>query len=84
VGVTIIVLVLTKLEDESIADVAEKLLYQLQKTLAHISYDRICMLINEDNIHYKYCKFLGKLVFYRQELVDYIDEKMTETSEDSE
>lgn len=61
----------TDTEDKD--DLSEKWLYQLQKKMAVIEEDRICILINVDNIHYIYVKFRSAHIIKRSEFSEYID-----------
>lgn len=78
------IIVLTQLSGEDIGDLADKWLRHLHKYLFHVRENYLCILINQDSIHYKYCKFYDQLVFEKQKLQEYIDTKMTEASEDDD
>jgi len=54
-------------------DVAEKWLFELHSALQNTQCDKIALLINEDNIHYKYMKFGRKTIIHRLELENYVD-----------
>ena len=77
----------TDTEDKD--DLSEKWLYQLQKKMAVIEEDKICILINVDNIHYKYAKFRSAHIIKRSVFIAYIDEVLAadadaSSSEDSD
>jgi hypothetical protein len=75
------IIILTKNSDEKQEDIADKWLRQLQPILKSISNDRVSILINEDNIHYKYMKFLNKIVIKKTDLQTYIEQSLEVSSE---
>jgi len=79
------VLIITKNENEKWDDIIDKWLRQFYTILKTVYNTRIAILINEDNIHYKYIKFMGKTIFEKKEFEKYIDEILNdETSEESD
>lgn len=52
--------ILAKSYKESVEDLSEKWLYQLDSTLKHVQCENVALLVNEDNIHYKYLTFNKK------------------------
>lgn len=77
-------IVLAHLTGEDKEDLADKWLRQLSKYIPTIPESKVCILINEDNIHYKYCKVFGKTVVSKVELAAYIDRKMSESTDDDD
>jgi hypothetical protein len=75
------VIILTKNSDEKQEDFADKWLRQLQPILKTISHERVSILINEDNIHYKYMKFLNKIIIKKKDLQNHIEQLLEESSE---
>lgn len=73
-------IILTKDSSENLSDLSDKWLRQLNVILPTITCSRIAILINEDNIHYKYMKYLGHIIISRTELQTYINTKMSEES----
>lgn len=69
-------------EDGTLADLAEKWIYQLDVILPKIEASRVTILVNEDNIHYKYLKFNGHTITTRAALQSYIAECMESDSDD--
>ena len=67
---------------EDVADIADKWLRQLHVMLPKMENSRVAILINEDNIHYKYAKFMDKIVIRKDELKDHIEQLMAESSDD--
>ena len=77
-------LVLHKQVNETIADLADKWLRQLSVILKTVDCGRVAILINEDNIHYKYAKFHDRVIISKRELISYVDEQMAEDSQEDE
>jgi len=79
--VDIKLIILTKNFDEKNEDIADKWLRQLQPILNTVSNKRIAILINEDNIHYKYMKFLNQIIISKTDLQNHIEQLLEESSE---
>lgn len=75
------IIILTKNYNETINDIADKWLKQLQPILKTITNQRVSILINENNIHYKYLKFLNQIIIKKNELQNHIEQLMDEESE---
>lgn len=75
---------LTKLGHESIDDLADKWLRQLAVMLDKIDEVYVIIIINEDNIHYKYTKIFGNVMNETSKLREYVKTKMAETSDDED
>jgi hypothetical protein len=78
------IIILTKNNHEKQDDFADKWLRQLQPILKTISNDKISILINEDNIHYKYMKFLNEIIIKKSDLENHIEQLLEEDSSDDE
>lgn len=78
------IIILTRFYDEDKEDLADKWLRQLSILLPKIQESRVAILINEDNIHYKYAKVFGQIIVDTNKLIAYINDKMSETSEEEE
>jgi hypothetical protein len=72
----------TATEDKD--DVSEKWLYQLQKKMAVTKEDKICILVNIDNIHYKFAMFRLQHIFQRSEFVEYIDQMLDDSNDSND
>lgn len=72
--VDVYLIVLTQESTEKTDDMVDKWFSQLQVIVGKITNDRVAILINVDNIHYKYAKFMGKSVIPRLELLNYLHE----------
>ena len=68
----ICLLILTQNCNEVEGDMIKDLLYQVQKMLPKITTTDIAIIINIDNIHYKYVTFMDKVIFTKCEINDYI------------
>lgn len=67
-------IVLTQLDTEKTEDMVDRWFTQLKVLVSKTTCDRVAILINQDNIHYKYTRFLGKSVINRLELENYLNE----------
>lgn len=70
IGVRIVVILWEVFESED--DIAEKWLTQLDKKMMTVRENRICILVNFDNIHYKFIKFRASLLIDSNEFREYI------------
>ena len=76
--------VLSQNEDEDSSDLADKWLRQLHVMLPKIDSGRIAILVNVDNIHYKYGVFRGDTVLDKIAFQLHIDSVFEEDSDDDE
>lgn len=77
-------IILSQNPGEDKTDLADKWLRQLHVALDKIENEYVIVLINEDNIHYKYTKLLGKIMVKTNEFKTYINEKMECSTEEEE
>ena len=75
---------LTKLGNENVEDLADKWLRQLAAMIDKIDENYVIVIINEDNIHYKYTKIFRKVMVNTSELREYVKTMMAESSEEDE
>jgi hypothetical protein len=75
---------LTKLGHENIEDLADKWLRQLAAMIDKIDENYVIVIINEDNIHYKYTKIFGKVMVDTSDLREYVKTKMAESSDEDD
>ena len=75
---------LTKLGRENVEDLADKWLRQLAVMIDKIDENYVIVIINEDNIHYKYTKIFGKVMVDTSELREYVKSKMAESSDEDD
>lgn len=80
--VDIKLIILTKNYNEKKEDFADKWLRQLLPILNTITNNYVSILINEDNIHYKYMKFQNQIIIKKEELKNYIEILLEESSDD--
>lgn len=80
--VDIKIIILTQNHNEKIVDLADKWLRQLQPILKTINNTQVVILVNEDNIHYKYTKFFNNIIIDKKTLEDYIENAMEESTEE--
>jgi hypothetical protein len=73
--------VLTQSSHETIEDLSEKWMNDLYKIVCNCANKFICVIINEDNIHYKYTKLFGKFIIKCIDLKQHIEERMNESSD---
>jgi vacuolar-type H+-ATPase subunit F/Vma7/uncharacterized protein (UPF0335 family) len=76
------IIILTQNYNEKIIDLSDKWLRQLQPILKTITNNHVSILINENNIHYKYMKFENQIIIKKNELQNYIEKLMEESSEE--
>lgn len=74
-------IVLTQLPTDKVEDLAEKWLYNLNSILKTIENTYVCVIINENNIHYKYTTIFGKVVVEVEKLKICIEQKVAEDSD---
>lgn len=65
-------------------DLEDKWLRELFKLIRKIDCSRMAILVNENNIHYKYIKIDNSIVNYTKEIDTNIEALMNEPSEESE
>jgi hypothetical protein len=73
------IIVIKKTYRDSVEDLADKWLHELHKMLPTITCERVAIIINEDDIHYKYMKFQNNVIINRLELVNHVQEKINAT-----
>ena len=81
-GADVGLIVLVRETSLDLEDLVDKLLRELHAALNKCQNDRIAVIINEDNIHYKYTKILGEIVNSRSKLVTWTRDLISE-EEDS-
>ena len=75
-------IVLVRDDTLELEDLAEKLLKELHIALGKCKNERVTVIINEENIHYKYTKILGEIVNSRDKLVAWTQDLMEEEDEE--
>jgi hypothetical protein len=75
--------VLAQLDGENVDDLADKWLRQLDAAIGKVENEYVVIIVNQDNIHYKYAKILGEHMVRTNTLREYIKDKM-ECSTDSD
>jgi hypothetical protein len=80
--VDIKLIILTKNYNEKKEDFADKWLRQLQPILKTVTNTSVSILINEDNVHYKYMKFLNQIIINKEDLQNYIEKILEESTDD--
>ncbi len=68
----------------SAAESADKWLRELHKMLPTVAESRVALLINVDNVHYRFARFRGKAVASHADLTAYVEAIMKEESDDAE
>ena len=63
------------------SDLADKWLRELHAMMRNVSCDRVVVLINEDNVHYRYGKFETTAVIDKNVLAPWLDALMNENSD---
>lgn len=72
------------LSENNIDNLSDKWLRELHKMLDKVISNKIVIIINENNIHYKYVKFNNKIINKRLELFNIVDKLMEETTDDTD
>lgn len=80
--VDIKIIILTRNYNEKIIDLSDKWLRQLQPILKTINNTRLSILINEDNIHYKYAKFDNNIIIDKKKIQAHIEKLIEESYND--
>lgn len=78
------IVILTRFESDTLADMAEKWLYDLNILLPKIEKAHVALLVNEDYIHYKYMRFNKNTTPTTLNLGKYIDECLESDGEEDE
>jgi len=78
------IVVLTWNTGEEKTDVADKWLFQMKKYLLRMDTKHVILLVNEDNVHFKYMKAFGNVLVDRQQLLDHVQEKIDTDTDESD
>lgn len=78
------IVILSRFETDTLADMGEKWLRDLHILLPKIDKLHIALLINEDYIHYKYMRFNKETTPIYKDLYDYIAECMADSDVESD
>lgn len=73
------IVILTRFASDTLADMGEKWLYDLNILLPKIDKLHIALLINEDYIHYKYMRFNKDATPIYNDLYNYVQECLAES-----
>lgn len=74
------IVVLKRKYTDLVEDLADKWLHELHMMLPTTTCVKVAIIINEDDIHYKYMKFRDNVIISRQELMNHVQEKINEIS----
>ena len=74
IGIEIIVL--SQRDDLDVDDLSDKWLKELYVLIPKVNCPKIAILINEDNIHYKYTRFSKQIIFDKRVILEYLQSAM--------
>lgn len=78
------IVILSRFETDTLADMGEKWLYDLHILLPKIEKLHVALLINEDYIHYKYMRLNNDTTPMYKDIYDYVNECMAESEVEEE